>query len=103
MTSERKAPRLPRVSAKAEEISEDGKEQSVLLEEIVAGDIVLVRPGEKIAVDGVVIEGSSSVDESMITGESIPVSKKAGDEVIGATINKTGSFSRISISNCWSI
>ncbi len=57
-----------------------------------AGDIVIVRPGEKIPVDGVIVEGYSSIDESMLTGESIPVEKKAGDEVIGATINKTGSF-----------
>ena len=56
------------------------------------GDIVVVRPGEKIPVDGVVLEGRSAVDESMLTGESIPVEKKPGDEVIGATINKTGTF-----------
>jgi len=60
--------------------------------EVLAGDIVLIRPGDKLAVDGVVTEGESSVDESMITGESVPVSKKPGDAVIGATINKTGTF-----------
>lgn len=59
---------------------------------MLVNDLVVVRPGEKIPVDGEVIEGSSAVDESMITGESLPVSKRAGDEVIGATINKTGSF-----------
>ena len=62
------------------------------MEEVEIGDTVLVRPGEKISVDGVVKEGYSSVDESMISGESMPVEKKPGDEVIGATINKTGSF-----------
>ncbi|MFQ6092838.1 MAG: copper-translocating P-type ATPase, partial [bacterium] len=62
------------------------------VEEVLVGDDVLVRPGEKIPVDGQVIDGSSAVDESMITGESIPVKKEVGDEVIGATINKTGSF-----------
>jgi Cu+-exporting ATPase len=72
-------------------IREDG-EQDIPVEEVDVGDLVVVRPGEKVPVDGQVKEGSSSVDESMITGESVPVRKKAGDEVIGATINKTGSF-----------
>lgn len=62
------------------------------IEQIKVGDIIIVRPGEKIPVDGVIIEGSSAVDESMVTGESLPIDKKAGDEVIGATINKAGSF-----------
>ncbi len=62
------------------------------VEEVVAGDIVVVRPGEKVPVDGLVMSGLSSVDESMLTGESIPVEKKAGDSVIGATLNKNGSF-----------
>jgi Cu+-exporting ATPase len=70
----------------------DGKGIDVPVEEVIAGDIVVIRPGEKIPVDGVVIKGSSSVDESMITGESIPVEKHENDEVIGATLNKTGSF-----------
>ena len=70
----------------------DGKGIDLPVEEVIAGDIVVVRPGEKIPVDGVVIKGSSSVDESMITGESIPVEKHEDDEVIGATLNKTGSF-----------
>lgn len=69
-----------------------GKERDVPIEEVEIGDIILVRPGEKIPVDGVVKEGYSSVDESMISGESMPVEKKAGDNVVGATINKTGSF-----------
>jgi Cu+-exporting ATPase len=64
----------------------------VPVEEVEVGDLLLVRPGEKVPVDGVVLAGESAVDESMITGESIPVSKREGDEVIGATVNKTGSF-----------
>ena len=70
----------------------EGGQQEIPVEEVQAGDLILVRPGERIPVDGTVREGHSSVDESMITGESIPVEKKVGDEVIGATINKTGSF-----------
>ncbi len=70
----------------------EGKEMDIPVEEVLVGDTIIVRPGEKIPVDGIVKEGKSAVDESMITGESIPVKKKAGDEVIGATINKTGSF-----------
>ncbi len=65
-------------------------EIEVPVDEVVTGDIVIVRPGEKIPVDGVVVEGSSSVDESMLTGESLPVEKKAGDPVVGATLNKLG-------------
>jgi Cu+-exporting ATPase len=59
---------------------------------VIVGDTILMRPGEKLPVDGVVAAGTSAVDESMITGESLPVEKRPGDEVIGATINKTGSF-----------
>ncbi|NOR15634.1 MAG: heavy metal translocating P-type ATPase, partial [Candidatus Aminicenantes bacterium] len=70
----------------------DGQEQDIPVEEVVVGDIVIVKPGERIPVDGIVKEGRSSVDESMITGESIPVKKGPGTEVIGATINKSGSF-----------
>ena len=70
----------------------DGEEVKVPVEQVEVGDVVVVRPGERIAVDGEVIEGHSAVDESMITGESIPVDKSPGDEVIGATINKTGTF-----------
>jgi Cu+-exporting ATPase len=69
-----------------------GQELDIPVEEVQIGDLVVVRPGEKVPVDGVIREGYSSVDESMVTGESIPVEKKAGDEVIGATINKTGTF-----------
>ncbi|MEX2286395.1 MAG: heavy metal translocating P-type ATPase [Planctomycetaceae bacterium] len=70
----------------------NGQEIEVPLEEVQTGDVLRVRPGDKIAVDGKVIEGKSSVDESMITGEPIPVSKQLGDEVIGGTVNQTGSF-----------
>ena len=68
----------------------DGREVELPVEEVQVGDIIVVRPGEKIPTDGVVVEGRSSVDEKMITGESLPVEKSTGDEVIGATINKTG-------------
>jgi len=70
----------------------DSKELEIPIEDVQVGDLVLVRPGERVPVDGIVRQGYSSIDESMITGESIPVEKKAGDKVIGATINKTGSF-----------
>ncbi|MBI5354927.1 MAG: heavy metal translocating P-type ATPase [Candidatus Aenigmarchaeota archaeon] len=70
----------------------DGKDISIPIDDVVVGDIVRVKPGERIPVDGIVIEGYTSVDESMITGESIPTEKKTGDEIIGATINKTGSL-----------
>ncbi len=70
----------------------DGKETEISVEDVQVGDLILVRPGERIPVDGIVRQGYSSVDESMITGESIPVDKKVGDTVIGATINKMGSF-----------
>src|SRR5690606_2580538 len=66
------------------------EEVEVPVDELVVGDIVVVRPGERVPVDGVVIEGRSSVDESMLTGESLPVSKQVGSEVIGATVNKSG-------------
>ncbi|MEW6601868.1 MAG: heavy metal translocating P-type ATPase [Nitrospirota bacterium] len=69
-----------------------GEEKDIPIEDVEIGDLVLVRPGEKIPVDGIVKEGHSSVDESMISGESIPVEKKTGDRVIGATINRTGAF-----------
>ncbi|MEE3400724.1 MAG: heavy metal translocating P-type ATPase [Methanomethylophilus sp.] len=70
----------------------DGKEEIIPLEELKAGDTVLVRPGESVPADGTVLEGESSVDESMLTGESVPVLKKAGDKVFGATVNGTGSL-----------
>jgi Cu+-exporting ATPase len=68
----------------------DGQEQEIPVEQVQAGDVFVVRPGERVPVDGVILEGASALDESMITGESIPVDKKAGDTIIGATINKTG-------------
>jgi Cu+-exporting ATPase len=80
------------LQAKTARVVRDGVEVDIPFEEVLVGDIVVVRPGEKIPVDGVVLEGTSSVDESMITGESIPVEKHANDEVIGATMNQTGSF-----------
>lgn len=80
------------LQAKTGRVIRDGQEVDVPIESILVGDIVVVRPGEKVPVDGIVVEGYSSVDESMITGESIPVEKRDGDKVIGATINKTGTF-----------
>jgi Cu+-exporting ATPase len=77
---------------KTARVIREEKEIDLPVEEVLVGDIIIVRPGEKIPVDGIVREGKSYVDESMITGESIPVEKKAKDEVIGATINKSGSF-----------
>lgn len=84
--------KLMGLQAKTARVNRGGKEIEVPVEEVVPGDILFVRAGEKIPVDGVITEGASSVDESMLTGESMPVSKKAGDAVIGATLNKTGSF-----------
>jgi Cu+-exporting ATPase len=84
--------KLMGLQARTARIIRNGKEQEVPINEVLLGDIVVVRPGEKIPVDGEIMSGSSTIDESMVTGESIPVKKQAGDEVIGATINKTGSF-----------
>jgi len=80
------------LQAKTARVIRNGKELDLPVEEVLVGDVIQVRPGEKIPVDGVIVEGSSAVDESMLTGESLPVSKKQGDEVIGATLNKTGAF-----------
>jgi Cu+-exporting ATPase len=82
--------KLLSLRAKTARVMRNGAELEVPVDEVKIGDIVLVRPGEKIPVDGVVVEGHSSVDESMLTGESMPVEKKAGDQVIGATMNKLG-------------
>ncbi|HXG83298.1 MAG TPA: heavy metal translocating P-type ATPase, partial [Pyrinomonadaceae bacterium] len=84
--------KLVGLQSKTARVIRDGKEIEIETEEVIPGDIVPVRPGEKIPVDGVLVAGGSAVDESMLTGESIPVEKKTGDEVFGATINKTGFF-----------
>ncbi|MCX6068553.1 MAG: HAD-IC family P-type ATPase, partial [Chloroflexi bacterium] len=78
------------LQAKTARVIRDGQEMDLPVEEVLVGDVIQVRPGEKVPVDGAIVEGSSAVDESMLTGESLPVSKKMGDEVIGATLNKTG-------------
>ncbi|MDR5682440.1 MAG: heavy metal translocating P-type ATPase [Armatimonadota bacterium] len=84
--------RLLALGARTARVVREGVEVEIPVEDVQVGDVVVVRPGEKIPVDGVVVHGRSTVDESMITGESMPVDKGPGDEVIGATINKTGSF-----------
>lgn len=84
--------KLMGLQAKTARVIREGKEEDILIEEVRPGDLIIVKPGEKIPVDGIVVEGSSAVDESMLTGESIPVEKKAGDQVIGATINRFGAF-----------
>ncbi|MCA9956994.1 MAG: heavy metal translocating P-type ATPase, partial [Anaerolineales bacterium] len=78
------------LQAKTARVVRNGQELDIPIAEVAKGDVVVVRPGEKIPVDGVVVDGRSSVDESMLTGESLPVSKQAGDELIGATLNKQG-------------
>ncbi|BAZ18548.1 cation-transporting ATPase (plasmid) [Calothrix sp. NIES-4071] len=80
------------LQAKTACLIRNGQEIDIPIEEVQIGDVILVRPGEKIPVDGEVIDGTSTIDESMVTGESVPVKKQSGSEVIGATINKTGSF-----------
>ena len=84
--------KLMGLQPKTATIIKDGEEKEIKISDVKVDDIVLVRPGEKIPVDGEIIEGYSSVDESMLTGESIPVEKSVGDKVVGASINKTGSF-----------
>jgi Cu+-exporting ATPase len=84
--------KLVGLQPKTARVIRNGSENEIEIDEMVSGDIVIVRPGEKLPVDGIVTEGSSAIDESMLTGESIPVEKKTGDTVFGATINKTGSF-----------
>lgn len=80
------------LQAKTARVIRHGREVDIPIAEVALGDVILVRPGEKIPVDGEIIDGSSTIDEAMVTGESVPVKKQPGDEVIGATINKTGSF-----------
>jgi Cu+-exporting ATPase len=80
------------LQAKTARVLRNGQEVEIPVEEVLVGDVVVVRPGDKIPVDGEIIEGRSAVDESMVTGESLPVDKNIGDEVIGATVNTTGSF-----------
>lgn len=84
---------LMKLQAKTARVVRDGEEMEIGIDAVRQGDIVLVRPGEKIPVDGLVIDGSSFVDESMITGEPVPVRKEAGADVVGGTLNKVGSFS----------
>ncbi|GEO46440.1 copper-translocating P-type ATPase [Companilactobacillus kimchii] len=84
--------KLVDLQAKEAEVMRDGKLVKIPLSEVVQGDLIRVKPGQKIAVDGVITEGSSTVDESMVTGESMPVTKKIGDKVIGSTMNSNGTF-----------
>jgi len=84
--------KLVGLQAKTARVVRDGAELDIPVDEVVVGDVVAVRPGEKVPVDGVIVSGESSLDESMVTGESLPVDKAVDDEVIGATINKTGAF-----------
>ena len=84
--------KLIKLQAKTAAVIVNGREKEISIDEVKTGDIILVRPGEKIPVDGIIIQGGSAVDESMVTGESIPVDKEKGDEVIGATLNTSGAF-----------
>jgi Cu+-exporting ATPase len=84
--------KLMGLQAKTARVKRGGKTIDIAIDDVIADDIVIVRPGEKVPIDGIIIKGSSSIDESMITGESLPVEKEVGDKVVGATINKTGSF-----------
>ncbi len=84
--------KLMELGAKTARVIENGNERDVAIEQVAVGDTVLVRPGEKVPVDGVLVQGASSVDESMLTGESLPVDKTSGDNVFGATINLAGAF-----------
>ncbi len=84
--------KLMGLQAKTARVIREGREYDIPIAEVVLGDVILVRPGEKIPVDGQIVDGASTLDEAMVTGESVPVQKTVGDEVIGATLNKTGSF-----------
>ncbi len=80
------------LQAKTARVIRNGKEVDLPVEQVVVGDTVLVRPGEKVPVDGIIMDGESAVDEAVVTGESVPVDKRPGDAVVGATLNKTGAF-----------
>lgn len=84
--------KLMDIQAKTAKVIRDGKEIEIAVQDVMVGDTVVIRPGERIPVDGIVVDGQTAIDESMITGESLPVDKKAGDEVIGGTVNKVGSI-----------
>lgn len=84
--------KLLELQAKEATVLRDGEEKKIPINQVVAGDIIIVRPGEKVPVDGTITKGSSTIDESMVTGESLPVTKGEGKEVIGSTINKTSTF-----------
>ncbi|NLA26879.1 MAG: copper-translocating P-type ATPase [Firmicutes bacterium] len=84
--------KLMELQSKTARVLREGVERDIPVEQVVAGDLVVVRPGERVPVDGVILEGNSSIDESHLTGESMPVEKNPGDEVVGASINKYGSF-----------
>ncbi len=84
--------RLVKMQAKTARVIRDGKETEIEVEQVLPGDLIEVRPGEKIPVDGIIRSGASAIDEAMLTGENMPVDKSVGDEVFGATINKTGAF-----------
>ncbi len=84
--------KLMELQAKTARVLRDGVETDIPVDEVVAGDLVIVRPGERVPVDGTIVEGSSSIDESHLTGESMPVEKNPGDEIVGAAMNKHGSF-----------
>jgi Cu+-exporting ATPase len=84
--------KLLELQAKSARVIRDGKEVDIPIEEVVVGDTVLVRPGEKVPVDGIIVEGESAIDEAVVTGESVPVDKKPGDAVIGSSVNRTGAF-----------
>ena len=83
---------LADLQPKVARLERDGVELELPVAELRRGDVVLVRPGERVPVDGEIVDGESAVDESMLTGESLPVAKAAGDRVIGGTINRTGAF-----------
>ncbi len=84
--------KLMELQAKTARVIRDGQELDVPIEDVVVGDTVLVRPGERVPVDGVILDGESAIDESVVTGESVPVDKQTGDAVIGSSVNKTGAF-----------